>query len=135
MHAVEATGTRIEQAKPGTDWDHAFADVLVDLDRRGGAGARQATDSVRCVSGGYLTDECSCRASIPREIVDTAWRRRQGRGFQEGFFRFAWHDEVWVGYGLQDGSVRGVYCPTHSAERDRRAHEARTGAPSLHRSA
>jgi hypothetical protein len=132
MHAVEATATRIEQEKLGADWDDAFAGVLVDLDRRDGAGSRTATGSLRCVSGGYLSEKCSCRASVPREIASAAWSRQLVDGCEEGFFRFAWQNEVWLGYGLQDGGLKGVYCPGHSAERDRRVHEARTRAPSPH---
>jgi hypothetical protein len=135
MQAVEATATRTEQEKPGADWDHAFANELVDLDRRHGSGSRQATDSLRCVSGGYLKDKCSCRASVPREIAGAAWSRQLADGCEEGFFRFAWQEEVWLGYGLRDGSLKGVYCPGHSAERDRRMQQARTSVPSPHPSA
>jgi hypothetical protein len=37
-----------------------------------------------------------------------------------GFFHFQWRGERWLGYGLPDGEVRGVYCPTHRAQREQR---------------
>jgi hypothetical protein len=78
---------------------------------------------MRCVSSGYLADGCSCRSSIPSGVVTTAWEEELARGGAPGdrFFRFAWHDGVWLAYGLRNGRVRGVYCPAHSAERDERS--------------
>lgn len=78
--------------------------------------------TLRCVSSGYLADGCSCRETIPGEVLETAWadeRDRDGEG--DRFFRVAWRGGIWLAYGLADGSVRGVYCPEHSAERDERS--------------
>jgi hypothetical protein len=79
--------------------------------------------SLRCVSSGYLADGCSCRSSIPADVVAAAWEEELERGGVQGdrFFRFAWHGGVWLAYGLKNGRVRGVYCPSHNAERDERS--------------
>jgi hypothetical protein len=74
---------------------------------------------LRCVSSGYLSGGGSCRASIPSDLVIAAWGAERER-LREGFFQFAWRGEVWLAYGLPDGRVRGVYCPTHRAEREQR---------------
>jgi hypothetical protein len=88
---------------------------------------------LRCVSSGYLSDGCSCRSSIPSSVVTAAWgvARERGGVRVDRFFHFAWRGEVWLAYGLQDGHVRGVYCPTHRAERDEHASldEPRGSAP------
>lgn len=78
---------------------------------------------LRCVSSGYLVEGCSCNATVPSSVVDAAWANELARGgaAEEQFFRFVWRDGVWLGYGLSDGSVRGVYCPTHSARRAERS--------------
>jgi hypothetical protein len=78
---------------------------------------------LRCVSSGYLSDGCSCEASIPASVAIVAWRQELERAGARGdrFFRFASHGGVWLAYGLRDGRVRGVYCPSHSAERDVRS--------------
>lgn len=74
---------------------------------------------LRCVSSGYMSDGCSCRASIPASVVADAWARelKLAGSHEDGFFHFAWRGGVWLAYGLGDGSVRGVYCPSHSAQR------------------
>ncbi|HZL48916.1 MAG TPA: hypothetical protein VFC30_07865 [Solirubrobacteraceae bacterium] len=56
-------------------------------------------------------------------MATVAWgvERKQGGADDGRFFHFAWRGEVWLGYGQQDGRVRGVYCPSHTAERDERA--------------
>jgi len=88
---------------------------------------------LRCVSSGYLSDGCSCRLSIPSSVVTAAWRVERERGAVCGdrLFHFAWRGEVWLAYGLRDGRVRGVYCPTHRAERDEHVslNEPRGSAP------
>ena len=88
---------------------------------------------LRCVSSGYLADRCSCRSSIPSSVVAAAWGVERERGGADGdrFFHFAWRGDVWLAYGLRDGRVRGVYCPSHSAERDERSflYEPRGVAP------
>jgi hypothetical protein len=78
---------------------------------------------LQCVSSGYLADECSCRATIPSSVVAAAWTGEQDLlgSREDRFFRFAWRGGVWFAFGLSDGSVRGVYCPTHSAARAERS--------------
>ena len=76
---------------------------------------------LRCVSSGYLSDGCSCSSSVPVAVVIAAWRCELERGrLSEGFFSFAWRGGVWLSYGLPDGQVRGIYCPSHRAEREER---------------
>jgi hypothetical protein len=78
---------------------------------------------LRCVSSGYLADECSCRATIPSSVVTAAWASEQDLlgSREDRFCRFAWRGGVWFAFGLSDGGVRGVYCPTHSAARAERS--------------
>lgn len=77
---------------------------------------------LRCVSSGYLSHGCSCRAAVPAPVVEAAWaRERESSGVQAGFFHFAWQGGVWLAYGMEDGHVRGVYCPEHRAEREERS--------------
>lgn len=78
---------------------------------------------LRCVSSGYLSDGCSCRSSIPASVVMAAWSTELERDGAHGdrLFRFAWRGDVWLAYGLESGGVRGVYCPSHRAERDDRS--------------
>jgi hypothetical protein len=79
--------------------------------------------TLRCVHSDYLGDGCSCQASVPAEVAVNAWRQdRLERLLQDGLFRFHWRGEVWLGYGLPDGAVRGVYCPEHNARRSERYH-------------
>jgi hypothetical protein len=87
---------------------------------------------LRCVSSGYLTDGCSCQATIPSSVVSAAWARElELIGAQEDrFFRFAWRGGVWFAFGLQDGRVRGVYCPKHSAVRAERSFLQHAGVAS-----
>jgi len=77
---------------------------------------------LRCVSSGYMSGGCSCRAVIPAGVVLAAWARELERAVipADRFFHFAWHGETWLAYGLAGGQIRGVYCPTHCAERDAR---------------
>jgi hypothetical protein len=82
--------------------------------------------AMRCVSSGYLSGGCSCRASIPAAVVSTAWKREQLAGGGDGFFEFDWRGETWLGYGVPGRGVRGVYCPEHTAERSERS------TPQLH---
>jgi hypothetical protein len=79
--------------------------------------------TLRCVHSDYLADGESCAASVPARVATGAWQReRLERLLQDGFFRFQWRGEVWLGYGLSDGAVRGVYCAEHNAERSERYH-------------
>jgi hypothetical protein len=92
--------------------------------RRGGShGERREPPepALRCVSSGYLSDGCSCRARVPAAVASAAWRNELERGrLCEGFFHFAWRGDVWLAYGLVGGRVRGVYCPAHRSEREQR---------------
>lgn len=87
---------------------------------------------IRCVSSGYLSDGCSCQATVPASVVSAAWARELERApaREDQFFRFACHDGEWLGYGLRDGRVRGVYCPEHSARRAERSYEDSVGVAS-----
>jgi hypothetical protein len=77
---------------------------------------------LRCVASGYTSEGGSCHTHIPASVVIGAWARQRRRGTAgEGFFHFSWRGEIWLGYGLADGAVRGVYCPTHAAQRDERS--------------
>jgi len=76
---------------------------------------------LRCVWTSHPDREHCCHSLIPAQTVTTAWRRELELGRAcAGFFHFAWHGHVWLAYGMPDGGVRGVYCPTHRAEREQR---------------
>ncbi|MGC2373585.1 MAG: hypothetical protein WA484_06900 [Solirubrobacteraceae bacterium] len=78
-------------------------------------------EPLKCVWSGYPAYERDCRSRIPASVVIKAWQRdMQLKGTVEGFFNFPWRNGVWLAYGLEDGGVRGVYCPTHCSERDSR---------------
>jgi hypothetical protein len=95
--------------------------MLADIDRSMSGGRTRRELPLRCVASGYLADGCSCRATIPASVVVGAWARELEREAGDRFFHFYWRDGMWLGYGLEDGLVRGVYCPAHSAERDERS--------------
>ena len=87
---------------------------------------------LRCVWSGYPGHEHSCRERIPRSVPMAAWKHCAMRDdMQEGFFKLTWRGEVWLAYGVSDGEIRGVYCPSHCAQRAARgagqveAHQAR----------
>jgi len=84
---------------------------------------------LRCVSSGYMADGCSCQQTVPASVVSSAWARERvhGQVREDRFFRFMWRGGAWLGYGLRDGGVRGVYCPTHSAKRAERSSVANVG--------
>jgi hypothetical protein len=83
--------------------------------------ADTAAEPMKCVWSGYPYYDRDCRSRIPASIVIKAWQReRQLKGTVEGFFYFSWRSGVWLAYGLPDGKVRGIYCPTHCSERDAR---------------
>jgi hypothetical protein len=76
---------------------------------------------LRCVWSSHPAHDRRCRSRIPARTVAAAWRRELELGrMYAGFFNFAWHGRVWLAYGMPDGGVRGVYCPTHRAEREER---------------
>jgi hypothetical protein len=80
-----------------------------------------AAEPLKCVWSGYPAHDRACRSRVPASVVAKAWQREmQLDGKVEGFFYFKWRNGVWLGYGLADGGVRGVYCPTHCSERDSR---------------
>ena len=80
---------------------------------------------LRCVWSGSV-ECCSCRSRIDREIVAGAWQRElDASGDREArFFHFIWDGGVWMAYGLADGEVRGVYCPSHNSQRAERSRAA-----------
>ncbi|MGH2912014.1 MAG: hypothetical protein ACRDJ3_06015, partial [Solirubrobacteraceae bacterium] len=81
----------------------------------------EVDEPLKCVWSGFPHYDRSCRSRIPASIVRKAWHREiQLKGTEEGFFYFSWRSGVWLAYGLRDGEVRGVYCPTHCSERDAR---------------
>jgi hypothetical protein len=84
---------------------------------------RRAIEEVlRCVSSGYMADGCSCTRTVPASAAVAGWSAEQARGGGGSrFFHFAWKGEMWLGFGLEDGSVRGIYCPPHRAEREARS--------------
>lgn len=79
---------------------------------------------LRCVWTDHLDHRSRprcCNARIPARTVAAAWRGELALGrARAGFFHFVWRGRVWLGYGLPDGTVRGVYCPAHRAEREER---------------
>jgi hypothetical protein len=80
---------------------------------------------LRCVSSD-VHDGCCCQSRIPRAVVERAWRRElEASGDHEGRFFHLIHDGgVWQAYGLGDGQVRGVYCPSHNSRRAARSRAA-----------
>jgi hypothetical protein len=88
---------------------------------------------LRCVSSGYGADGSSCRHTVPGSVASAAWARQLEHAptLEDQFFRFVWRGEEWLGYGLRDGGVRGLYCPEHNAQRSERcAHTQRMGVAS-----
>jgi hypothetical protein len=78
-----------------------------------------------CVWTSHPDHQRDCRVRILAAVVTGAWRSElRGRRMPEGFFRFLWEGGEWLGYGLPDGRVRGVYCPKHCAMRDARTPRA-----------
>jgi|GEM_PF-3373229 hypothetical protein len=78
-----------------------------------------------CVSSGS-PDGCSCRSQIAKDVVAQAWERElEASGDREArFFHFISDGGVWMAYGLADGNVRGVYCPSHNSQRAERSRAA-----------
>ena len=76
---------------------------------------------LQCVWTRHPIDDHRCQARVPVRRVAGAWRRELELGGERAdFFHFDWRGEEWLAYGLPDGTVRGVYCPTHRAEREER---------------
>jgi hypothetical protein len=78
-----------------------------------------------CVSSGTI-DGCSCRSQIAKDVVAQAWacELEAGGDREARFFHFIADGGVWMAYGLADGDVRGVYCPSHNSQRAERSHAA-----------
>ncbi len=103
-HHTERDAHRLEQADEGSP---APPDV--------------GDEPMKCVWSGYPDYNRNCRSRIPASVVIKAWHREiQLKGTVEGFYYFSWRSGVWLAYGLRDGRVRGVYCPTHCVDRDSR---------------
>ncbi len=99
-----------------------FAAPVADLASRRVARQSPSDPPLRCVSSGYLSDGCSCTATIPAGVVADAWAHQKRAGVHgDRFFHFTWRSAVWLAYGLKNGRIGGVYCPQHSAERDLRS--------------
>jgi hypothetical protein len=66
------------------------------------------------------------RSTIVKDVVSRAWARElEASGDREArFFHFISDDGVWMAYGLADGDVRGVYCPSHNSQRAARSRAA-----------
>jgi hypothetical protein len=80
---------------------------------------------LRCVWSSHPDHTHNCREWIPRSVIAAAWELRcDGDETVEDFFHVSWRGGVWLAYGAPQGDVRGVYCPTHCAQR-----EARGGLP------
>ncbi|HEY2719380.1 MAG TPA: hypothetical protein VGI52_07100 [Solirubrobacteraceae bacterium] len=90
-----------------------------------GASAVVTELPLRCVSSSSV-DGCSCDSRISRDVVSQAWQRElEASGDDEArFFHFIGDGGVWMAYGLADGGVRGVYCPSHNSQRAERSRAA-----------
>ena len=91
-----------------------------------GAGERDSSlastgsSSCRCAAcGATRTTTARARSRIPRAVVERAWQRElAASGDREGRFFHLIHDGgVWQAYGFDNGTVRGVYCPSHNSQR------------------
>lgn len=121
-----------------TDRSRSLRRRSVVVDIAAAAGARRSNEEqLRCVSSGYMSGGCSCPQAIPRSVASAAWTAERSRADGDRLFHFAWRGQVWLGFGLADGAVRGVYCPSHRAERDARSSgcEAQHHAPAAAASA
>lgn len=104
-----------ELRPPSTD-EPARPGVVIQMDRLIEARERREDRPLKCVAS---REGCSCCETVPAGAATAAWDRAQGLGEGlDGFFRFAWRDEAWLGFGVAGGEVRGVFCPTHRAERE-----------------
>jgi hypothetical protein len=120
---MDALKGRQESARKGQSAGTVELDAVVsDMNARRFMRMRNPENPpLRCVSSGYFSDGCSCRATIPTGVVTDAWARQQRAGVRgDQFFHFTWRAEVWLAFGLSDGRIRGVYCPEHCSERDQR---------------
>jgi hypothetical protein len=90
------------------------------------AGRRRATRrpprfspfALRCVSSGYMAGERSCAAAVPAAVAAAAWEHEQRRHpGEDRMFHFTFRGQQWLGFGVCEGEVRGVFCPEHDARR------------------
>jgi hypothetical protein len=103
--------------------------VVIAMQEHAGAEARGKDRPLSCVSSGYMSGGGSCPHTIPAGVVEAAWAAELGRTDRgSSFFYLRWRGQVWLAFGLADGQIRGVYCPTHRAERDARS----TGCEAQH---
>jgi hypothetical protein len=95
--------------------------LLAGVARRRISRANALDRPLRCVWSSHPSYDRCCRSRVPTDVVTEAWRGELERGrVSGGFFHFVWRGSVWLAYGLPDGLVRGVYCPSHRAEREER---------------
>lgn len=96
--------------------------VVIDLAHHPLTRSRDAQPLLRCVSSGYMSSGCSCTRTVPTSVASAVWSAELARGARrDRLFHFAWRSEVWLAFGLADGTVRGVYCAEHRAERECRS--------------
>jgi len=99
-----------------------LAAPVTDLAARRSMRRDPSAPRLKCVSSGYLAEGRSCCETIPAGVVTDAWAAQQRAGVRgDRFFHFRWRGDVWLAFGRRNGRIRGVYCPTHSTERDLRA--------------
>lgn len=117
-HHSEQDGRRLGQARVGSPEPPTVVEKPAERD---GGCAEPVGEPMKCVWSGYPDYNRDCRSRIPASVVIKAWHREiQLKGTVEGFYYFSWRNGVWLAYGLRDGGVRGVYCPTHCVDRDSR---------------
>jgi hypothetical protein len=137
-HSSERDGRRLGQARVGSLEPPAVIKGLANaVDESKDVVERPENvveEPMKCVWSGYPDYNRDCRSRIPASVVIKAWHREiQLKSTVEGFFYFSWRNGVWLAYGLRDGGVRGVYCPTHCVDRDLRGareEDLPSGAPS-----
>jgi hypothetical protein len=127
MSSVQPGCSTIAQELGG----EAFARVVTDLSGRRAArtsGTECLEHGLGCVWSGYSDGVC-CHSRIPVSVVTRAWQAElEATGDREArFFHLIWQGGVWLAYGLENGTVRGVYCPSHNSERAERSHAALCG--------
>jgi hypothetical protein len=122
MSAVQAGVKRSEQGFGGGE----FASIVCEL-LRGEEQQCRTRSETACVWSGI--DGCMCEQTISADAVAAAWSREREGGEigEDRFFHFIWEGGVWLAYGLADGDVRGVYCPSHNSERAARSYAAIRG--------
>ena len=119
MSAATGSATGVVVEADGSTFAWGAGEWAID-----GELAAVAELPLRCVSSGSL-DGCSCRSQIAKDVVAQAWARElEASGDEARFFHFIADGGVWMAYGLADGDVRGVYCPSHNSQRAERSRAA-----------